>query len=171
MCLQCDTFDATPGINKWQCLQGRNMKLLRTLVVVTMTVLPQVGCADQLTSPVVPPQGMRAGVLEYHGDSAHVTMPSVVTSGSAAVIRVLTWGDGCLRKGRTDVAVISRRETIRPYDLIPDPGTVCNLILLAVEHEAEVLLSENGTWEIDIHGISAPGDERIVVRRNIYVRD
>jgi hypothetical protein len=147
------------------------MKLLPTSAFVTISLLALGGCTDELTDPVNPPSGMRPGVLEFYGDSVHATIPSTAAAGSAAVIRVLTWGDGCLRMGQTDVSITGRRVVIRPYDLIPDPATVCNMILLAVEHEAEVQLSEAGTWDIAIHGTRMPGDERIVARRYISVRD
>lgn len=140
--------------------------------VVTMFFPLLIGCADELTSPVDPPSGMRPGVVAFYGDSAHVTLPRQVAVGSAAVITVLTWGDGCLRKGRTDVTISGRHVTIRPFDLITAPTQgLCPSILRAVEHRAEVVFAEGGVWNVTVYGVKVPGDEPIGVQREIHSRD
>jgi len=98
-------------------------------------------------------------------------MPSEVTVGSSVEIIVRTIGNGCLRKGRTDVAVTGWRVTIRPYDLITEPGTVCNDIRIAAEHDVEVPFATSGTWVIVVHGQKMPADKQVTIRRQIIARD
>ena len=132
-----------------------------------MLLLAHIGCADS----VAPPPGMRPGVLVHYGDTADFTMPSEVFVGSSVEIIVRTFGSSCLRKGRTDVAVAGRRVTIRPYDLITEPGTVCGDVRATADHDVDVSFTVSGTWEIIVHGQKMPADKHVTVRRQILARD
>ena len=115
-------------------------------------------------------EGRQVGVLAFHGDSAHVTVPESVAAGEEAAIVVLTYGGGCVRTGDTEVAVTGLVAELTPYDHFPPAGAICTADLRLNRHAVTVRFAERGRATVRVRGRELPSGRVITVVRHITVR-
>ena len=139
----------------------------RILPCVALVVAPAIGCR----TGTAPERGtQQPAVIDFYGGAVQVTVPDTVTAGADFVVVALSYGDGCLAKGRTEVAVAGLVADVRPYDYVPPEGTTCTRPLLTARHEAVVRFATPGRALVRVHGRQRPGDGRVTVERTTIVR-
>jgi hypothetical protein len=92
-------------------------------------------------------------------------------------VAVTTYGDGCHRRGDTEVRVTGLVATVTPYDYTALPGTPCTRQLVSMRHTAAVTFEQAGTAQIQVRGLDGStrhaanlvGDT-LVVERTVPVR-
>ena len=138
-------------------------------------------CASGLAAPADGPESgasaQRVRILGtikgYNTDDPHIDVSS---SGRTAQVVVITYGDGCLTKGDTEVRVAGLVADITPYDYTAPPGSICTRQLVSVRHTATVTFAGAGEATIRIHGMDASNlsaanmrGDRIIVERKVRV--
>ncbi len=112
------------------------------------------------------------GTITYYNQPVDITLPSEAVHGEPFTLSILTYGDGCLEQGETDVQLEARRAEIRPYDYNTTPGRPCEDIVRAFEHQATVTFAEVGEVEIVFYGqrVSEDGVTNTSVTRTLTVK-
>jgi hypothetical protein len=68
--------------------------------------------------------------------------------GTGFTVQVTTYGNGCYRKGETEVAVSGNVATVTPWDYVDLGAGACPDILLTFVHEATVAFPEAGSASV-----------------------
>lgn len=104
-------------------------------------------------SPADSPDESRIPGMIEHSTSGHafIEVPDSVDLGQVFEVRVLTSGDGCVRKGDTRVQQQERRAWVTPYD-IHEHREVCTSIGNVFDHRANVRFSEPGVAHVIVRG-------------------
>lgn len=106
-------------------------------------------CADL----VIPPfERLDIGAIqESPTDTPAITLPDTVALGQRFVIRVTTFGDGCVRFGETELDIILGRPRVIPLDYVTS-GVDCDLLLQTFEHEVEWAFGQRGVGHVTVQG-------------------
>ena len=114
----------------------------------------------------------RVGIIASYGDPVRVELPASVLAGEAVEVTVVTYGDGCTRKGDTEVEISDLSAEVTPYDWevtqLP-PDTACTLELRLYEHTATLRFDRAGTAQVIIRGREEPSGEVIAVEYPVAV--
>ena len=139
------------------------------LSLIGMLVLAGAACSST-TEP--PGEERRPGLILgfSHGDP-QVVMPDTVQAGTEFTVQVTTYGNGCYRKGETEVAVSGSVATVTPWDYVDLGAGACPDLLLTFVHEATVQFSQAGSASVVIVGRSggSMGEEPVEVTREVVV--
>ena len=139
------------------------------LGLVGMLVLAGTACSST-TEP--PGEERRPGlILGFNHGDPQIVLPDTVQAGTEFTVQVSTYGNGCYRKGETEVVVSGNVATVTPWDYV-DPGAgACPDILLTFVHEATVAFPEAGSASVVIVGRpgGSMGEEPVVVTRGVVV--
>jgi hypothetical protein len=105
------------------------------------------------------------GVIERVdiGIGAEIEVPSSVKIGELALVRVSTYGDGCISLDDTEVNITAGGAEITPYDRRHPPKCTSNFLVF--KHEAQVRFNTLGLKTILVNGRSRdglPGSEQVV---------
>ena len=153
------------GMNVRNCASRRF-----ALGVVGLLALAGAAC----TSTTEPPgEERRPGlILGFNHGDPQVVVPDTVQAGTGFTVQVSTYGNGCYRKGETEVVLSGNVATVTPWDYV-DPGAGgCPDILLTFVHEATVAFPEAGSASVVIVGRSggSMGEAPVEVTREVVVR-
>lgn len=128
-----------------------------------------VACGEAVAPDPRPQTELRPGAVLLESD-AFLVVPDTVEAGSPFVVKVTTFGDGCTRKGVTELTVVSENHIrVAPMDLVTT-GTGCLAILVTPEHTAELVFSEPGLGLVTIRVRDPRTDEVVDLRREVVVR-
>ena len=118
---------------------------------------------------------VRVGTIEFHRDSAVTEIPDTVSAGRPFLLRVRTYGGGCISPGHTEVVVnesVTPEVRLTPFDIeavdLPR-NTVCTSDLQLYDHAALVTLNRVGPATVQIIGWQKPNEKRITVSKQIVV--
>jgi hypothetical protein len=154
---------------------------MRHLVIAAAAAATLLACAtatevdSEMAGSLQPPADQQLGAIKgYMDGDPHI---SLNVQGRDVRVAVITYGDGCYRKGETQVTLNGMVADVRPYDLLQPPGTVCTRQLVAGTHEAVITFPATGVARIRVHGYDAStrnaqnmlGDV-IVVERQVEIR-
>lgn len=112
------------------------------------------------------------GTIDYYGRPISVTVPETVEVGETFSVTVVTYGNGCIDAGETDVRLEPQRAEIRPYDYNVTPGRPCDDTLNRYEHAATVIFTKEGEAEVVVYGqrLAETGATNTQVSRTVTVR-
>ena len=138
------------------------MRKTPTLVLL----LAALACADP--AGIHPEPGTSAelpGVIRHHGESTLVERPARVLAGEPFVVRVRTFGSGCVAHAGTSVDISGLRAEITPLDLVyvPRSDEACTTELRRIEHTVELRFDQPGTATVRVRGRGEPGGEPLAV--------
>jgi len=122
-----------------------------------------VGCSALITGPDAPgtdlsttlptdPNRVRVmgAIAGFNNDDPQIT---IVPQNANVLVKVITYGDGCLSKGETVVTVEGSVATITPYDYTASAG-VCTQQLVSFSHTATVdFRGAKGAATIRVQGL------------------
>ena len=108
-------------------------------------------------------------LLAFYGDTSIVQLPTAVRVGEVTTVRFTSFGGGCIRRDRTEVAVSGLTADIRPHRSELPPNTVCTAELRIDQNVAELRFAEPGRARVRIAGLARPGDRPFVVERDLLV--
>lgn len=114
----------------------------------------------------------RPGTLIHYSDPLQIQIPGSVTAGVPFIVRVTTYGGGCMKQGDTTTEVAGLSAAVRPYDYVAvklPKNTGCPDILLFYPHQATLTFQQAGTAVVRVHGWRQPEGEAITVDRRITV--
>ena len=115
-------------------------------------------CTDDGEDSVVEP-----GQLEFYDMPARIEAPTTAQVGEPVIVRLETYGDGCIEFASTEVTASATAADVRPLDrrLIPGGDGGCTLILKMIAHEATLTFDTPGTKIVTVHGrhVDSRGDE------------
>ncbi|TVR54179.1 MAG: hypothetical protein EA421_09385 [Gemmatimonadales bacterium] len=144
---------------------------LRRFMLGVVGVLAASGAA--CTSTTEPPgEERRPGlILGFNHGDPQIVMPDTVQAGTEFTVQVTTYGNGCYRKGETEVAASGSVVTITPWDYVNLGAGACPDLLLTFVHEATVAFSQAGSASVVIVGRSggSMGEEPVEVTRPVVV--
>lgn len=113
------------------------------------------------------------GRIEFYHDPALIEAPSSAGVGQSFVVRVMSYGGGCISPERTDVELTSDEAKVMPYDRrdIPTENEACTSDLRLVPHEAMLIFNTAGSKSIRIHGrrVNFDVDEEIQIPLTVVV--
>ena len=139
------------------------------LSLVGMLVLAGTACSST-TEP--PGEERRPGLILgfSHGDP-QIVLPDTVQAGTEFTVQVSTYGNGCYRKGETEVAASGNVATVAPWDYVDLGADGCPDILLTFVHEATVAFPQPGSASVVIVGRAggSTGEEPVEVTREVVV--
>ncbi|HEX7240253.1 MAG TPA: hypothetical protein VF263_08315 [Longimicrobiaceae bacterium] len=121
-----------------------------------------------------------AGILEFYGERAGVTVPDTARVGESVTIVVETFGGPveagpgevvCIGPGSTEVARDGLVVEVKPVDVATRPAAdfPCADMLVRLRHEATVTFTRSGTATVRVVGRRAPADEALVLTRRVVV--
>lgn len=142
------------------------MRSWRGVSGVAALVVALAACSDD--EWVVEP-----GQLEFYDMPARIQAPTTAQVGERVVVRVETYGDGCIEFGLTEVTATATAADVRPLDrrLIPGDDGGCTLILKAIAHEATLTFDTPGVKTVTVHGrrVNGRSDEPVAIPLMISV--
>lgn len=115
----------------------------------------------------------RLGTIQHYSDSVRVTVPAEVDRAVEFVVEVVTYGNGCVRRGDTVGLVSARVAEVMPYDwaLSPGPnGPECTEELKRFVHRALIAFDAPGEGVVRVRGLGEPGGEEILSEWTVRVR-
>ena len=115
-----------------------------------MLAIASTACDDSDESVV------EIGVIEHYAVQTQIEVPSSVTRGVQALVRVTTFGDGCISLEDTEVHITADGAEITPYDRRTPPKCTANLNHFS--HEAYVSFDSLGPKTIVVNGHSYAAD-------------
>ena len=139
------------------------------LGLVGMLVLAGAACSST-TEP--PGEERRPGlILGFNHGDPQIAMPDTVQAGTEFTVQVSTYGNGCYRKGETEVVVSGNVATVTPWDYVDPSAGGCPDILLTFVHEATVAFPQPGSASVVIVGRAggSMGEEPVEVTRGVVV--
>ncbi len=111
--------------------------------------------------------------LVFYGDTSSIELPSAARVGETVELRFTTFGGGCIRPGRIDVAIADLQAEVRPYLEEPPaelPDTVvCTAELRLDQRVARLRFDRPGRATIRILGLALPEETPIVLKRALRV--
>lgn len=118
-------------------------------------------------------QERRVGTISHYADPVRIEVPESVARGESFVVKVTTYGGGCIAKGDTDVQTEGLDVRVTPYDwetVRMPPNTVCTMELRLYQHTATLRFDQPGTARITIRGREKPSGQVLTVERKVTVR-
>lgn len=112
------------------------------------------------------------GTVDFYASGIEIDAPDTVAVGAAFTVATTTYGNGCVRKGRTEVERSARTARLTPYDVRPHPDRdlACPEILLMHRHEARLVSVDPGTFVVEVRGRREPGGDLVTARHDVVVR-
>jgi hypothetical protein len=144
---------------------------LRRFMLGVIGVLAASGAACSSTTEP-PGEERRPGlILGFNHGDPQIVMPDTVQAGTGFTVQVSTYGNGCYRKGETEVVASGSVVTITPWDYVNLGAGGCPDLLLTFVHEATVAFPEAGAASVVIVGRSggSMGEEPVEVTRGVVV--
>jgi hypothetical protein len=130
---------------------------VRPLLLASVVALA--GCQEVAD----PPEETRVpGTIELYSQPVVVSANYTVPLGQPIVVRVRTYGNGCVSRGDTEIQQQDLQATITPHDY-QQRAQACPDILRTFEHEATLRFSRRGNATVVIRGNSLPAN-RIIER-------
>jgi hypothetical protein len=122
-----------------------------------LTLVSAAACDDSV---------VEIGVIEDHAIDIgpEIEVPTSIRRGEMALLRVTTYGGGCVSIEDTELDITANGAEITPYDRRTPPK--CLLILNHFKHDAHVSFSTLGAKTILVNGRSVAADksEQVVQR-------
>jgi hypothetical protein len=111
-------------------------------------------------------------IFGFDNDDPRIVLPDTVEAGVEFIVEVTTYGNGCKRKGETEVALSGDTVIVTPYDYFNVSAAVCEDILQSFVHEAVVELGQEGEGHVRVIGRDgAPFPPEVVhVDQAVFVR-
>lgn len=120
-----------------------------------------------------PEEVRELGVIAIAGstwfEDPKIEVPDTVEQSSPVRVGVTTYGDGCVRKGETEIEVQDSVVVVTPYDY-RRKGVACTAALVSFAHEATLRFAAPGTARVAIRGREGRSGGLIRVERKIIVR-
>lgn len=142
---------------------------------LTMTLLlalaVSAGCRLSTGNEVV--RERQLGLIRFHEDPLVLQVPGTVAVGSTFDVTVGTYASGCIEQGDTEVSVLGRVASVRPYDVFVTampPYYACTRELILYTHRASLRFDEVGPATVTIYGRVQPGDSVVAVSRSVQVQ-
>jgi len=117
-----------------------------------------------------PDEDRRTGVIAHYGDPVVLSAPDTVQVGVPFEISIVTYGNGCLSEGETQVRVRGLQVDVTPYD-IHSGAAACDDILNYFPHRVTLALPTPGLAHLLFHGKQEPDNLRITVGREVFVKE
>jgi hypothetical protein len=118
----------------------------------------------------------RLATIDYYSEQQAVEVPDTVSAGRVFLVRIRTFGGGCISKGDTEVAVEEQASTPRveitphDYELVELPrNTGCTDDLRTYDHWALPLLNRVGVATVVFCGRRKPENDQITVTKSVFV--
>lgn len=109
------------------------------------------------------------GTIDFHQDPVRIEVPPAVAAGVPFAVRLVTYGNGCVEKGDTEVRVEGMAAVVTPYDLVLR-GQPCVEILRMHEHTAWLRFDAPGRARVAVRGRREPSGEIVTFERSVDVR-
>ena len=124
--------------------------------LVMLLALALTACDEAPSEPpsgTDPPDESRVPGMIEHSTSGHpfIEVPDSIGLGQVFQVRVLTTGNGCVRKGDTNVQLQDRRAWVTPYD-IHEHREFCTDIGNVFDHRANVRFTVPGIGHVIVRG-------------------
>lgn len=140
-----------------------NPRQYKPLVLVAAVLLSS---CDTILSPE---EDRRVGVIAFYDMGVTIGAPDTVQMGVPFEISIMTYGNGCMSEGATEVRVRGLQVDVTPYD-IHSGARVCTDILNSFPHKTTVTLPTPGLARFLFHGEQTPENHRITVGRDVFVK-
>ena len=148
------------------------MRLSPPLTMALLLALAlSAGCRLSTGNEIV--RERQLGLIRVHEDPLVVQVPGTVAVGSTFEVTVRTYGDGCIEQGDTEVSVVGRVASVRPYDVFVTDAPAsyaCTRELRLYTHRASLRFDEVGPATVTIYGRVQPGDTTVAVSRSVQVQ-
>lgn len=124
------------------------------------------GCSDGIR----PVERLDVAVIGYFfEDAPRIAVPDTVTVGQPFTVAVESYGNSCVRLGRTEVAVVPGGAVVTPLDFVATGGP-CQDILLTFRHQASVSLNSVGASRVVVRGREVPEGPILDFPHEVWVR-
>lgn len=134
----------------------RNGTSAGRVIPVGLAILVCTASLAACSDGVSPVERLDVAVIGYFfDDSPRITVPDTVTAGQAFTVAVESYGNSCVRLGRTEVAVLPGGAVVTPLDFVTTAG-VCQDVLLTFRHEASLSLNSAGLNRVWVRGREVP---------------
>jgi hypothetical protein len=143
----------------------------RVALALSILALPIFSGCRSITGDEIRRERQPARIRFYH-DPIVIEIPSTVSRGTDFEVRVRTYGGGCIDEGDTEVTMAESHAELRPFDIFVThlpPNVACPDVLRVYVHRATLRFAQAGTATVRVRGRSVPGDEVIVVERQLTV--
>jgi hypothetical protein len=114
------------------------------------------------------------GRIEFYHDPPVIEAPASAAVGEQFLLRVMSYGGGCISLERTDVELTNEGADFLPFDRrhIPGENEACTLDLRLYPHEATLAFDSTGSKTIRIHGrrVNFQVDEAIQIPLTVVVQ-
>jgi hypothetical protein len=143
------------------------------LLILTAVLGFSAGC--DLFAPDEIVREVRVGTIHHYQDSIATELPDTVSAGRPFLLRIRTYGGGCILKGDTEVVV---NESVPPqvqltpfdYEAVDFPRhTGCTDELSSFDHVALATLNRVGPATVQIIGWQKPNARVLTVSKQIVV--
>lgn len=91
------------------------------------------------------------GQIEGDGAPQRIQVPDSAMIGKPVLVQLVTYGDGCVSQGDTDIVLTADVAEITPYDRRV-VGDGCPLVLREFEHQTTVTFDTSGDKIIRVNG-------------------
>ena len=113
------------------------------------------------------------GQLEFYDMPARIQAPTTAQVSEPVIVRLETYGGGCIEFASMEVTISATAADMRPLDrrLIPGDDGGCILILTMIAHEATLTFDTPGVKTVTVHGrrVNGRGDEPVAFPLTITV--
>lgn len=124
------------------------------------------GCSDA----VAPVESLQIAVIgDFSDDAPRIAVPDTVAVGQPFSVTVESYGNSCVRLGRTEVAVLPGGAVVTPLDFV-STGGICRDVLLTFRHEASLSLDSIGMNRVFVRGREVPEGPILTFTHEVWVR-
>jgi hypothetical protein len=130
------------------------------------------GClgALSLACGTGPDEALEVGWVCCPHEALQLSLPDTVEPGVPFTVTLETYGNGCYRKGTTEVTQEGDSALIVPLDYRSLTADACDDILLTFEHEALLSFDASGENTVIVRGRGESGTVQDY-SRNVWVRE
>lgn len=151
----------------WSCI------LFSALFACTPAMEPVPDPLQTRENPDGAVEERRIGTIAHYGDPVHVEVPASAARGESFVVKVRTYGGGCIAKGDTEVRSEGLSARVTPYDweVVRLPAnTACTADLRLYEHSATLRFDQPGTATVLVQGREKPSGHVLTIERKVVIR-
>ncbi|HET6231574.1 MAG TPA: hypothetical protein VFE05_15990 [Longimicrobiaceae bacterium] len=136
-----------------------------------LLLLPFALAACRADGTLPSPSGQRPGTILYYADPVRITAPASWPAGQPFQVTVVTYANGCVTRGDTQVDVRGLSADIKVFDRDDDlnPAALCLASLHELSHQTTLLVSSPGTAKIRVHGRSEPDNKPHTVTVTVQI--